>query len=615
MGWLSSLFGKSDKQKLAEQLAAQAAAEAAAQAKLTLAERLSKMAAEEPLFTNLSDDELEAEAAALTKKDIAKRNVEENCTLAGFRLMQSKGVDQEKITECIDLLLRHAGQMQKVAMWNFYLGIAYFYSGQMHQAIRYLNAAYDDVEFNAAAEKYISTCVSELQMPELKPNFAEGCSTCYLTLANKADTIAEEIKRQFVHKNGISHMLYRQVGDILELAFGRTAFNLDVDIKTGNARIVLLPVGNIARALQMQYFIDNCPSLVTNKILVSLGRERNESFSVKYKKHEITASTVKCYLSTNGQSYKVYMHIKELKEYLKNDFFSAYKMHLDLFSAAIGELSAACNRISFDALIKLEAPADADPECFPLSKLYDKLIEKGVPLAGTNHELLERSFTSYDNDFKPEPLPDVHDEPQAKPATPAPAAAATNASADAANDSSAADQRPVYRRDIVKGYSRCFQLIKEYGAQEHRLCDELYDRGTIAGFIALDKNIFEGDKAKIRFQDFITQFRKSLTTGLNGMAIPLHASTSSDASSCTDAAAAAAAAAKTSSTGSDSGQIGIFAGAAEGLTCYYLDFLCWDTKTLLERTYEILKPLQCYELTFGTFRGEVAPLTFVKRAA
>ncbi len=644
MGWLSSLFGKSKKQKLAEQLAAQAAAEAAAQAKLTLAERLANMAAQEPLFTNLSDAELEAETAELCAKDITKRNVEENCSLAAFRLMQSKGIDQEKLNECIDLLLRHAGQMQKVAMWNFYLGVAYFYAGKMHQAIRYLNTAYDDVEFNAAAERYISATVSELQMPEIKPNFADGCSTCYLALANKADTIAQEIKRQFVHKNGISHELYRQVGDILEIAFGRTAFNLDVDIKSGNARIVLLPVGNIARALQMQFFIDNCPSLVTNKLLLSLGRERNESFSVKYKKHEITASSVKCYLATDGQSYKVYMYIKELKEYLKNDFFSAYKMHLDLFSSVIGELSAACNRITFDALIKLEAPADADPECFPLSKLYDKLIEKGVQLSGSNHDLLERSFASYENDFKPEPLPEFQEDSHAtlsRLAASNKSSSTTSANTvssitsashsassaadghDSASDgdvalpdgtaSGVADLRPIYRRDIVKGYSRCFQLIKEFGAAEHRLCDELHDRGTIGGFIALDKSVFEGEKAKISFEDFVSQFRKSLKTGLNGTSIPLHASSLSDSSS--SAKASNGAAVQSNSSQINAGQIGIFAGAAEGLTCYYLDFLCWDTKTLLERTYDILKPLHCYELTFGTFRGEVAPLTFVKRSA
>ena len=695
MGWLSSLFGMGQKDKVSEQDAQLEQAPMVALKSMTLAERLAAMAKEDPLFADMADDETDAEAQAIAQKDINKRNVEENCILAGYLLMHSKGVDQEKISECIDLLLRHANQMYQVPMWNFYLGVAYLYSGQVHVALRYLNVAVDDVEFNVSCQKYLTVCINELQMPELNPNFSQGCSKCYEALAAELDSLSAKIKQEFASESGVGHETYRKVSEILSLAFGRTAFNLDVESSTNTARIVLLPVGNIARALQMQFFIDNYPALFNGKLIVSLARSRNENFSIAFKKTQITSKNVKCYLAPSVQGLKVYMYIKELREYLNEDFYGAYKMHLDLFYSAIGELAAACNHITFEALHKNEIPKDSDGQSFTLDRLYNKLIEKGLVLDGSNDELLERSFATYENDFKPEPITDLNedhdhehnhahdhkhtagdaavlatqkhehanqhkDESKSEHGTEC-NAAITSASVDAANasranasceatvsansctetdaatstatatasdraknttangansssnsaaacstsPSTAVDNRPTYRRDIVKGYTRCYQLIKEYGEVEHRLCDELLERGTVAGFFALKKELFEGENAKISFEAFTAQFRKSLTSGLNGLSIPLNAK-AADTNAANDTS---------QSLNDDHGVVGIFVGAAEGLTCYYLDFMSWDTNTLLERTYEILKPLNCYELTYGTFRGDVAALNLVKRPA
>lgn len=697
MGWLSSLFGMGQKDKVSEQDAQLEQAPMVALKSMTLAERLAAMAKEDPLFADMADDETDAEAQAIAQKDINKRNVEENCILAGYLLMHSKGVDQEKISECIDLLLRHANQMYQVPMWNFYLGVAYLYSGQVHIALRYLNVAVDDVEFNVSCQKYLTVCINELQMPELNPNFSQGCSKCYEALTAELDSLSAKIKQEFASESGVGHETYRKVSEILSLAFGRTAFNLDVESSSNTARIVLLPVGNIARALQMQFFIDNYPALFNGKLIVSLARSRNENFSIAFKKTQITSKNVKCYLAPSVQGLKVYMYIKELREYLNEDFYGAYKMHLDLFYSAIGELAAACNHITFEALLKNEIPKDSDGQSFTLDRLYNKLLEKGLVLDGSNDELLERSFATYENDFKPEPIPDLNDdhdhelnhahdhkhttgdaaviatqkrehanqnkdESKSEHGTES-NAAITTASVDAANASSAnascdatvstnsctaadtsatattatatasdsansttangatsssnsaascstspstaVDNRPTYRRDIVKGYTRCYQLIKEYGEVEHRLCDELLERGTVAGFFALKKELFEGENAKISFEAFTAQFRKSLSSGLNGLSIPLNAK-AADTNAVNDAS---------KSLNDDHGVVGIFVGAAEGLTCYYLDFMSWDTNTLLERTYEILKPLNCYELTYGTFRGDVAALNLVKRPA
>lgn len=695
MGWLSSLFGMGQKDKVSEQDAQLEQAPMVALKSMTLAERLAAMAKEDPLFADMADDETDAEAQAIAQKDINKRNVEENCILAGYLLMHSKGVDQEKISECIDLLLRHANQMYQVPMWNFYLGVAYLYSGQVHVALRYLNVAVDDVEFNVSCQKYLTVCINELQMPELNPNFSQGCSKCYEALTAELDSLSSKIKQEFASENGVGHETYRKVSEILSLAFGRTAFNLDVESSTNTARIVLLPVGNIARALQMQFFIDNYPALFNGKLIVSLARSRNENFSIAFKKTQITSKNVKCYLAPSTQGLKVYMYIKELREYLNEDFYGAYKMHLDLFYSAIGELAAACNHITFEALLKNEIPKDSDGQSFTLDRLYNKLLEKGLVLDGSNDELLERSFATYENDFKPEPIPDLNedhdhehnhahdhkhtagdaavlankkhehanqhkDESKSELGTECNAAissapvdtanaSSANASCEAtvsansctatdaatatasatANDSAksttangatsssnsaaacstspstAVDNRPTYRRDIVKGYTRCYQLIKEYGEVEHRLCDELLERGTVAGFFALKKELFEGENAKISFEAFTAQFRKSLSSGLNGLSIPLNAK-AADANAGNDAS---------QSLNDEHGVVGIFVGAAEGLTCYYLDFMSWDTNTLLERTYEILKPLNCYELTYGTFRCDVAALNLVKRPA
>ena len=693
MGWLSSLFGMGQKDKVSEQDAQLEQAPMVALKSMTLAERLAAMAKEDPLFADMADDETDAEAQAIAKKDINKRNVEENCILAGYLLMHSKGVDQEKISECIDLLLRHANQMYQVPMWNFYLGVAYLYSGQVHVALRYLNVAVDDVEFNVSCQKYLTVCINELQMPELNPNFSQGCSKSYEALTAELDNLSAKIKQEFASESGVGHETYRKVSEILSLAFGRTAFNLDVESSTNTARIVLLPVGNIARALQMQFFIDNYPTLFNGKLIVSLARSRNENFSIAFKKTQITSKNVKCYLAPSVQGLKVYMYIKELREYLNEDFYGAYKMHLDLFYSAIGELAAACNHITFEALLKNEIPKDSDGQSFTLDRLYNKLIEKGLVLDGSNDELLERSFATYENDFKPEPIPDLNEDhdhehnhkhdhkhtagdaavlatqkhehakqnkdesksdlstecnaaissapvdaanassangsceatASANSCTAADAATATataidsskSTTASAATSSSnsaascstspstAVDNRPRYRRDIVKGYTRCYQLIKEYGEVEHRLCDELLERGTVAGFFALKKELFEGDNAKISFEAFTAQFRKSLSSGLNGLSIPLNAK-AADTNATND---------NSKSLNDDHGVVGIFVGAAEGLTCYYLDFMSWDTNTLLERTYEILKPLNCYELTYGTFRGDVAALNLVKRPA
>ena len=80
MGWLSSLFGMGQKDKVSEQDAQLEQAPMVALKSMTLAERLAAMAKDDPLFADIADDETDAEAQAIAQKDINKRNVEETAS-------------------------------------------------------------------------------------------------------------------------------------------------------------------------------------------------------------------------------------------------------------------------------------------------------------------------------------------------------------------------------------------------------------------------------------------------------------------------------------------------------------------------------------------------------
>lgn len=641
MGLLGSLFGKKQSKKAANSAAQNTANVVSANQQPSAVEVGNLTEEQAQVKLNLGADYL-AEIKIIENKPIQARNAEENCVLAGYYIhiapLLTAPEKDFKLRTALELFMRHANSLHESAIWNYHVALCLCLLEEYGEGLGYALKAQDDVEFHDDAMTLIDACQTKLQMPKLKQSFLQGCARSYALISKDAPTLATTIKEQFESKKGITHELYQKFSELLGPAFVRTAFNLDVDPKSGKSRIVLLPVGNLARAVMMRHYQVHAPTSITEHISIVIGRQRNEDFFLKFHKTKLKAEQVSCYLvkltdtvKAEGSDestevvtgYKLYMHTPMLKNYLKEDFYNCYKIYLDLFCSAIGEVPALVNHMSFDPLYTLNPPEDVDSKYnkpFPLSKLFQKLTAMGANLdEGVNQEnldkLLANSFTSYDYSAQAQVLPEFKSDDEH-----ADSDKAANNEVNGSDDSAqASSQQPItldslqspYRNDITVGSSRCFQLLNEYRSNEYRLCDELEERGAAAIFIALDAKLFkaqDGKAAQIDFKRFIEQMNVSLSTNLAGLNVPLNVGAKADEgkSDGSDASAAAADAL-------DDKSIGFMVGHAQGLSCYYVDIITWDLEELSERAFKVLAPYGVHDLTLGTFRGIVPAITLYKQ--
>lgn len=489
--------------------------------------------------------------AVIENKDPAKRSVEDDCMLASYYFMLSEGKDRSKIEQALEIFLRHGVTLYESPIWNYHVGICYYYLRQPEAAMRFLSKAKQDEEYGATSAQYLQSCIDILQIPNFAHNFTERSQECYKQLLEQVPSLLKEITEQYQSPNGISKELHKKVMELLNIAFARVSFNLSCTQEPGSQvwdpTITFEPMGNIARALTINYFIEHAPKELTQLIKLRLGLPRDSSFSLNFGKTKLNHDSVKCFVNKRNDDYHVFLHCPQLKNLLKDDFYAAYKMHLDLANSALGEIGALSQRITFDVIYELKAPDDSILGPVPLSCLYDELTKLQVKLDGPTKELLDSSYRDYEPN-KPSVANDKLEPHDSVKCTIVPD-----------------------RSDVVKGYSRCFQLINEFKGNDYRLTDELHENGAVAGYFA-----FEGQKifalnSPIKFDEFLSKLQETICDEL----------------------------------GSDDA---LLVGQATGSQYYYVDFIAFDLKALLERVLPLFAIFDI-PVYFGTFRSIVPPVS------
>lgn len=494
------------------------------------------------------DNEFVQAMQVIEHKDPAKRSVEDDCMLASYYFMLSQGQDRERLQQALDIFLRHGVTLYESPIWNYHVGMCYYYLRQPEAAMRFLDKAKRDAEYGNTCAQYLQSCIDMLQLPVFSHNFTERCQECYKKLLAEQLPLIKAIKEQYQSPTGISKELKEQVTKLLHYAFARVSFSLtctkESDESVLEPTITLEPMGNVARALQMRYFIAHAPHELTALLKIRLGLPYDPKFALNFGKTKIGLANVNCFISKRNDDYHVYLHCAQLKNLLKEDFYVAYKMMLDLANSALGEIAALTQRVTFDMLFDLKAPDNAIAGPISLDKLREHLISLGVALNKSDKELFESSYRDYEKEKE-----------------------AVKSETDEAIKCTILPDRS----DIVKGYSRCFQLINEFKGHDYRLTDELHENGALAGYFA-----FEGEKifsvnSPINFEDFLDKIHNALCDDL-----------------ATDSA--------------------VLVGQATGSNYYYIDFIAWDLTLVLERVVPLFTQYQV-PLYFATFRSIVPPIT------
>lgn len=495
-----------------------------------------------------SDQEFNAEflqaMAVIESKDPAERSVEDDCMLASYYFMLSEGKDRTRLEQALEIFLSHGVTLYESPIWNYHVGVCYYYLRQPEAAMRFLNKAKSDSEYGATAAQYLQSCIDMLQIPAFTHNFVERCNECYKHLLDEVPSLINEVREQFLSPNGISKELHTKVNKILNYAFARISFNLsctqEPNAQVWDPTITLEPMGNVARALAINYFIDHAPKELTQLIKLRLGLPKDSNFALAFGKTKLNLDSVKCFVTKRNDDYRVFLHCPQLKNLLKDDFYAAYKMHLDLANSALGELGALTQRIGFDVIYELQAPDNSILGPLPLSCLYDELNKLGVKLEGSTQELLDSSYRDYESANL----------------------VAANESSDHKSDIKCTILPD--RSDIVKGHSRCFQFINEFKSNDYRLTDEMHQNGAAAGYFA-----FEGQKifalnSPIKFDEFLNKLQEAL------------------------------------------GDEAVLVGQATGSSYYYVDFIAWNLSAVMDRVIPLFNVFDI-PLYFGTFRSIVPP--------
>lgn len=408
------------------------------------------------------DNEFEQSMLLIERKEPKDRSVEDDCMLATYYFMLSQGQDRQRLEQALEIFLRHAVTLYESPIWNYHVGMCYYYLRQPEAALRFLDKLKNDAEFGDTAQQYLQSCLKQLELPDFTHSFTQRSQECYAQLLKAQLTLIKEIKA------GITKEVKDKVQELLHYAFARVSFSLSCP---GNEPIITLePMGNVARALQMQYFIDHAPHELTSLLKIRLGLPYDPNFTLDFGKTKLSAHNVQCYISKRNDDYHIYLHCAQLKNLLKEDFYVAYKMLLDLSNSALGELNALSQRITFDMLFELKAPDNVIAGPIELSALREQLSSLGVNLTSS----LEQSYRDYEQ-AKSEGCTLVPD-----------------------------------RSDIFKGHSRCFQLINEFKGHDYRLVDELHQNGVLAGYLAFESEQIFSVNSPINFEDFLNAITKTL---------------------------------------------------------------------------------------------------------
>ncbi|MCK0534722.1 MULTISPECIES: hypothetical protein [unclassified Anaerobiospirillum] len=534
------------------------------------------------------DAEFVRNMEVIAARDPQSRTAEEDCMLASWYFMQSEGKDQELLQNAVDLLMRHAITLYESPIWNYHVGMCYYYLRQPESAMRYLEKASADPEYTEPCTQYLNSCRETLQVPVFAHNFAERCQECYRNLLEEVPRLLTDIRQQFESPEGISSELNDRVRKLLNFAFARVSFSISCEKEPGalvlDPVITIKPVGSIARALQIRYFIEHAPGELTQLIRLRLGQQRDESLRIPLNEGKDSAGLedVSCYIARRNNDYNVYLYCSKLKDQLEANVYSAYSLYLSLAYAALGELASLTQHVTFDVIYDDKAPDDAQGEAVALTDLYQWLVNAGVRLDQSEDDLFTSSYRDYDFSVAPPSGAAGGCSASAtadRNVAPATAAAAHEDSPEsaAAASSGSGDAVPAVnvladRTDIKTGSSRTFQLINEFSGNSYKMTDELHQNGSVAGYLAVEAASVFGINAKVSFDDLIGQIHDAIN-------------------------------------GSQDAQLGVVTGQAVGSHFYYIDFISWDLLSILSNALAVfskygIKP------SFGTFRRSV-PTVFL----
>lgn len=408
---------------------------------------------------------------ALEKKE--ERSPEEDSELARAYNNAANPDDAELYVKALDLLLGHEEYFQnqedseKVHLFNFRVGYAYYYLDRDHLALPYFEKALEARPNDSDTAEFIRNCEKNLTFPQFRKSFKKRTKEAW-TQFGRHEARLRELLRHTEQQENIDELV-ETCRKCLEKVFASCAFELGIN-HDNKYELILSPEGSKARLFELVYFQEHIPEKMREDWVVVLGRQPSRDCSFKMFDYEIQAKEVQVWTEKDKNGVTLELYCEKLLPLLREDREQAWMMLSVFVDQTLGEITAMSLINGFEIL---DAPKET--HCITLDTLPDSLKEAGFSLNTDAKEYLKNNLLTYTM----QPLE---------------------------------DRNAPLHFDVYSGATHLPMLLNEYIAAEENIIDVFHADGAAAGFFYYPvEDIAEDVRTKITleyrtaFQDYILE--------------------------------------------------------------------------------------------------------------
>lgn len=408
---------------------------------------------------------------ALEKKE--ERSPEEDSELARAYNNAANPDDAELYIKALDLLLGHEEYFQnqedseKVHLFNFRVGYAYYYLDRDHLALPYFEKALEARPNDSDTAEFIRNCEKNLTFPQFRKSFKKRTKEAWAQFG-RHEARLRELLRHTEQQENIDELV-ETCRKCLEKVFASCAFELGIN-HDNKYELILSPEGSKARLFELVYFQEHIPEKMREDWVVVLGRQPSRDCSFKMFDYEIQAKEVQVWTEKDKNGVTLELYCEKLLPLLHEDREQAWMMLSVFVDQTLGEITAMSLINGFEIL---DAPKET--HCITLDTLPDSLKEAGFSLNTDAKEYLENNLLTYTM----QPLE---------------------------------DRNAPLHFDVYSGATHLPMLLNEYIAAEENIIDVFHADGAAAGFFYYPvEDIAEDVRTKITleyrtaFQDYILE--------------------------------------------------------------------------------------------------------------
>ena len=379
------------------------------------------------------------------------------------------------LKKAIGLMQAHEEELGDTYSWNFRMGYAWYYLDQEGRALPRLRKALelhpgDDPQYNTRQEieELIGDCEARIALPRFAQCFRERTESAWEAFAEMEAELRRMMDEDKDHTRGAE--LVAHMEESLNLAFDEISFEMGFNGE--KYELILTPEGDKVKLFELVYFQKHAPKEVLEHWNILVGRQPNQNIGLRTEDGwNIAGDDVQVWLEEQGEnSFALSAYCEKLLSMLREAEGRVWWMLTTLTDQVLGEVPHMRYIGSFDVL---DAPR-AEPS-FPLSRLPDKLREKGLDLSCDPEGYLE-SYLSYQLD--------PNDDPDAD-----------------------------WRLDTIVGSTCCAALVNGYLNADNDFMDDLHADGAVAGFLCYPLDTLREEEGTDKIFNFRDRLEEALAAG------------------------------------------------------------------------------------------------------